>query len=212
MNTCYIACALYCELDFSPENTDYVIAADKGYENLINHNIKPNLILGDFDSYGSIPNEENVLVFPVKKDDTDSALAIEHAYKLGYKKIIVYGGIGGELSHTVANLSLIASYAEKGVTVAFVNGNEVAFGIHNQGAEFSSQASGKISVFSHNERAEGVFEMGLLYTLDNYTLTNKTTLGAGNEFIGVKSKISVKNGTLIIITSKNNFDNYLTID
>ncbi len=209
MNTCYIVCALDSTLDFIPDQGDFVIGADRGYEILKNQQKRIDLVVGDFDSLGKIPTCENIIKFPVKKDDTDSALAIKHAVSLGYKKIVVYGAIGGCLDHTIANLAHIANYTEKGVDISFIDNENIIFALHNSSISFSSEASGRISVFSFNDNSEGVFEKGLLYELDNYTLTNQIPLGVSNEFIGKKAEISVSNGTLIIYTSKNNIK-YLT--
>ena len=210
MNTCYIVCALDCELDFKLDSSDLVIGADGGYLTLVKNKIKPDVVIGDFDSYTGKIGCENIIKFPVKKDFTDSALAIEHAISQGYKKIIVYGAIGGALDHTLANIALIASYTKKFIDIAFVDNDNVAFALHNGKISFSKEARGRISVFSFGDRAESVNEKGLLYELKNATLENNIPLGVSNEFIGKDSSISVLDGTLIIYTSKKNFEKHLT--
>ena len=210
MNTCYIVCALDCSLDFIADKSDLIIGADRGYLTLVKNRIKPNVVIGDFDSYTGKVECESIIKFPVKKDFTDSALAIEYAISEGYKKIIVYGAIGGSLDHTLANIALIANYTEKGIDIAFVDGNKVSFAVYNAKISFSELARGRISVFSFKNKAEGVNEKGLLYELDNASLENIVPLGVSNEFIGEKSEISVKNGILMIYTSKENYEKYLT--
>jgi len=210
MKTCYIVCALDCKLDFFPIKDDLVIGADRGYFTLVKNGFSPDVALGDFDSYKGKVDCENTIVYPVKKDFTDSALAIEYAVQRGYEKILVFGGIGGELDHTLANVALIADYTEKGIDIAFVDGENVLFAIHNSQVMLDKEASGRISVFSFGDKAYGVYESGLLYSLDNATLENRIPLGVSNELVGEKSRISVESGTLLIYTSKNNYENYLT--
>ena len=210
MKTCYIACALDCKIEFTPKEQDLIIGADRGYFTLVENGIKPNVTLGDFDSYDGEIDCENTVVFPVKKDYTDSTLAVKYACEHGYTKIVVFGGIGGELDHTIANLSLVAEYTEKGIDISFIDGKNVLFAIYNSSVSFDEQAKGRISVFSFGDKAKGVDEKGLLYTLDNYELSNRVALGVSNEFIGEKSKISVKEGTLLIYTSRENFEKHLT--
>lgn len=210
MNTCYIACALDCTLDFTPDNTDFVIGADRGYYTLKNQGKRVDLVVGDFDSSQAPLDFENIVKYPVKKDETDGAIAIKHAIEKGYKKIRVYGAIGGLLDHTIAIISVICSYAEKGIDIALIDGENAIFALHNGKICFSNKAKGRISVFSHNDVSKGVCEKGLLYSLDNYDLDNKTSLGSGNSFIGKKAEISVDNGTLLIYTSKENLDYHLT--
>ena len=210
MNICYIACALDCELDFIPDETDLVIGADRGYLTLVKNKIKPNIVIGDFDSYSDKIECDNVITFPVKKDFTDSALAIEYAISQNYKRIIVYGAIGGDLDHTLANIALLANYTEKGIDIAFVDNKNVVFAISNNKISFTSKASGRISVFSFKNKAEGVHEKGLLYELENASLENTVPVGVSNEFIGKNSEIAVEKGTILIYTLKENYEKHLT--
>ena len=120
------------------------------------------------------------------------------------------GGLSGRLDHTLANVAILAKYAEQGIDLSFIDGENVLFAISNGSVAFSSEAEGRISVFSFGNEAMGVFEKGLLYELDNATLENTTPLGVSNEFIGKASQIIVGQGTLIIYTSRKNYENYLT--
>ena len=210
MNTCYIACALDCRLDFKPESGDMIIAADRGYLNLKNHNLVPDIVIGDFDSYTGEIDCKSIKKLPTVKDFTDGEVAIRYGIEQGYKKIVVYGAIGGGLDHTIANISHCAGYTKEGRDISFVDGENVLFAIYNSSVGFSKDAKGRISVFSFGEKAEGVYEMGLFYTLDNYTLDPYVPLGVSNEFVGKESEIRVDNGLLLIYTSKENFENHLT--
>lgn len=210
MNTCYIACALDCVLDFVPDKTDLVIGADRGYFTLVKNGIMPDVAIGDFDSYTGEVKCENIIKYPVKKDDTDSALAIKYAIEKGYTNIIVYGAIGGMLDHTIANISLLGFYTSNNINMAFVDGDNVLFAIKNKTIGFNEEASGRISLFSFLEKSYGVNISGLMYEVENYTLTNDWALGVSNEFVGNDSSISVDNGILLIYTSKENFYLHLT--
>ena len=210
MNTCYICCALDCKVDITPDKNDLIIGADRGYLVLEKNGIKPNVVIGDFDSYEGKIVCDNIIRFPIKKDFTDSELSIKYAIEKGYKNIKIYGAIGGALDHTIANLSLLAKYSKNGVDIAFFDDKNALFAITNSSVKFDSEAKGRISVFSFDDEAFGVFEKGLLYELENATLENQTPLGVSNEFANKESEISVQKGTLILYTSKENFENHLT--
>lgn len=210
MNNCYIVCALDCKLKFVPDKQDYVIGADRGYLNLLKNDIDPDCVIGDFDSYTDNIKCDNIIRYPVKKDFTDSALAIEHAISKGYRKIFVYGAIGGELDHTIANLAILADFTQRGIDIAFIYDENAIFGVSNSKIIFDSEAKGRISVFSFKDRAEGVCEKGLLYELKNASLQNNIPLGVSNEFVGKIAEISVSNGVLLIHTSKENYFDHLT--
>ena len=78
MGICYIIGAGEdCGLDFVPTGDDLVIAADGGYAVTRKAGIRPNLVVGDFDSLGAAPEGECVITLPVVKDVTDTWAAIE---------------------------------------------------------------------------------------------------------------------------------------
>ena len=210
MNTCYIACALDCKLDFKPESGDLIIAADRGYLNLKNNNLTPDIVIGDFDSYSGEIDCERIKKLPTVKDFTDGEVAIKYGIEQGYKKIVVYGAIGGALDHTIANIAHCAGYTKEGIDISFVDGDNVLFAIYNSSVSFSEEARGRISTFAYNKKAEGVYEKGLFYTLDNYVLDPFVPLGVSNEFTGKESEIRVDNGVLLVYTSKENFEKHLT--
>lgn len=210
MNTCYIICALNCKLNFIPDESDFIIAADRGYLTLVKNQIKPDIVIGDFDSYTGKIECESIIKFPVKKDFTDSALAIEHAISKGYKKISVYGAIGGALDHTLANIALLADYTKKGIDISFIDDDNTVFAVYNGKVAFTEEAKGRISVFSYSDISIGVSEKDLLYEINNVMLKSTVPLGVSNEFIDKKSEISVENGVLIIYTAKENYEKYLT--
>ena len=210
MNTCYICCALDCKIELTPDEADLIIGADRGYFVLEKNGIKPSVAIGDFDSYEGEIACEKIIRFPIKKDYTDSELAIKYAIEQGYKSIKIYGAIGGALDHTIANIALLAKYSKHGIDIAFYDDENVLFSITNSGVSFDPNASGRISVFSFGDKAFGVFEKGLLYELDGATLSNINPLGVSNELIGKNATISVENGTLILYTARKNYENHLT--
>ena len=123
---------------------------------------------------------------------------------------ILGGAIGGLIDHTLAIIGEAVKYAEGGVDFAFYSGESSILPLNNGTVRFDKGASGRISVLSHSTVSCGVTIKGLLYTLDNYSLENKVSLGSGNSFIGEEAEISVRDGTLLICTSKNNLENHLT--
>ena len=71
--------------------------------------------------------------------------------------------------------------------------------IKNNYIEFPEGNEGIVSVFAHKDNADGVSESGLLYELDNATLSPDYPLGVSNEFTGNSARISVTNGSICIM-------------
>ena len=79
-----------------------VIAADGGLRHLEAQGLTADLIVGDFDSLGRVPEGDNILRHPVEKDDTDMLLAVRTGLDRGYRIFVLYGGLGGRLDATNA--------------------------------------------------------------------------------------------------------------
>ncbi len=70
----------FAPLQFDPQEEDLVIACDGGLNRLEELGRKPQVIVGDFDSYkGTVPAGEGVLRLPVEKDETDMLFAAKWA-------------------------------------------------------------------------------------------------------------------------------------
>jgi len=194
-------------------NTDYtalvpdralVIAADGGLARLSGLGIKPDIIVGDFDSldnsvsFSAFPTAELIRLNPVK-DDTDTLHAVNLALDRGYTEFRLFGCTGGRTSHTIANIQLLHMLSKRSAVGYLFGNGEVMTAFSDSALNFSSDARGYISVFSLTDQSDGVCETGLRYSLDNYTLKSTDTIGVSNEFTGNPASVSVKNGTLLAV-------------
>ncbi len=200
---CYIVGAgENCGLDFAPKQGDYVIAADGGYKYLQQKGIKADLLIGDFDTLHYKPAHNNVITLNKIKDDTDTLAAVREGIKKGYSNFHIYCGTGGRIEHTLANLQLLASLSQQNLK-CFLFGKDCIITALTKGEiRFNCDATGYISVFAFSDKATGVCIKGLKYQLDNATLINSFPIGVSNEFVGKISSVSVANGTLLIVFSK----------
>lgn len=178
---------------------DYVIAVDGGYAALEAIGVAPDLALGDFDSLGYTPKGVRTCSFPAHKNESDMELALKRVRRRKMDEAVVYGGLGGRLDHTLANLQLFAAYSEKGLSVTAVGVHEqIAFLTGPGTFEIPALEEGTVSVFAMNDRCRGAFEMGLEYPLEECTLTNRTSLGLSNQLKGEAAVVGVEKGTLAI--------------
>ncbi len=190
------------ELLPDPQNY-FVICADNGYAKAEAAGIRPDLIIGDFDSYsGTLPDDIPVLKLPVEKDDTDTGRSLLYAMEQGYRDITIAGGIGGRFDHTMANIQNIFGAVDKGVSVRLISeGNEIT-AVKNGTITIPKHPGHKLSIFALSETAEGVSLSGVYYTLNDYTLTSRYPLGVSNEFLDENAVITVRRGTLLIVISR----------
>ena len=147
METCIIFCAGEFDRLIGPiEDGDLVIAADGGLRHTRHLGIEPDVVLGDFDSLGYVP--EGAVVHPVEKDDTDAMLAVRQGLTRGYRNFVIYGGMDGpRLDHTIANLQTLCFLAQQGARGHLVGLSFAATVIKDEKIAFSPDCGGIFSVF-----------------------------------------------------------------
>ncbi len=182
----------------------FLIAADGGLDRLRARGLTPDLIVGDFDSYGGdFPEGVEIIRHPVMKDQTDMELAVREALRRGAEKLVMYGGLGGRLDHSFANIQLLAMLARRDVQCFLVGKNETVTALCRKKARFSPDFHGTVSVFAYGGTAV-VTETGLLYRLDRAALTDEKPLGVSNEFTGGRAELVIHSGTAIAMWSAEN--------
>ena len=204
MGTCVIFCAAAFDRLLRPlDGEDYIIAADGGLRHTKALGINPHAVLGDFDSLGYTPEGANV--FPVEKDDTDAMLAVRRGLTQGFREFFLYGSLDGpRLDHTVANFQTLQFLADNGAWGYLVGEQTLVTVVKNGTIAFPEGTEGTISVFCLGSDARGVTLEGLYYPLSDGTLTAGFPLGVSNHFTGQEAKISVKEGSLLVLWDRQN--------
>lgn len=184
----------------TPDDSDYVIAADAGYNYCLEGCLIPDLVLGDFDSLGQVPKHPNIIQLPVEKDDTDTMFALKLGLEKGYRRFYMYGALGGARpDHTFANLQSLVFLANRGARGWLFGENYVWTAIKNSCLRI--EGSGDVSVFCPDGKAMGVFLRGLKYPLHDAEISSEFPIGVSNSFAESSAEIEVRNGVLIIMYS-----------
>lgn len=178
---------------------DYVMAVDGGYAHLEAIGRKPDMAIGDFDSLGYVPRGLRVVRKSPHKDESDMELALIRAKAQRFDTVYVFGALGRRVDHTLANLQLFAKFAEQGMDInVFDDYAQLSFLVGPDLLSIPACESGTLSIFAMNDECHGVFERGLEWELDDFTLSNRTSLGLSNEFKGEASIVGVEEGTLAV--------------
>lgn len=203
MKTCYIfGAAEGFPQKFVRKAEDLLIAADGGFSMLQAMKITPDIVLGDFDSLGHEPNfNGKIIKHPIRKDDTDTMLAVKTGLEMGFKRFVLYGCTGKRLDHTIANIQTLCYISSHGGRGYLCGDGFTATAIKDGSLGFKTTANGTVSVFSNETNTTGVDLKGLLFPLNNAEMNFDFPLGVSNEFIGERAEISVKRGTVTVIWS-----------
>ena len=145
-----------------------------------------------------IPKE----IVPVEKDDTDMLAAIRIGLLEGCQEFRIYGGMGGRLEHTLANLQCLIYLKQCSAVGYLMDDKTTAFVMQNETVWFKPEAKGFLSLFSIGEKASGVTIRNLKYEMQDGEITNSFPIGISNEFIGKRSSVTVEQGMLAVILSE----------
>ena len=99
---------------------DYILGVDKGLQFCYEYDIRPDYIVGDFDSLpgeileryrqeGEIP----IRTYNPVKDATDTKIALDKALEEGSTEIWILGATGTRIDHVVCNLQILKEAWEK---------------------------------------------------------------------------------------------------
>ncbi len=188
--------------DFTP---DFILCADGGYDHAKAAGITPDLLIGDLDSISAASDPEiEKIVFPSEKDDTDTGLCLQAAIDRGCRDILIAGGLGGRLDHTISNIQLIVGKSHLADRITIKDKNNTCTVLNSSSITLPRCENQYVSVFSMSDMSYGVSETGVKYPLDKADLPIGSTLGTSNEIIDASGTFSVENGIILVITSDEN--------
>ncbi len=178
---------------------DFYIFCDCGLSHQEKLGVKPDLIVGDFDSHKKPDTDIETIVLPCEKDDTDTVFAIKEAIKRGYKNFILIGVVGGRFDHTLGNISILMMLENQGLKGKIID-DFSEMEIVSRTTAFVEDKFIYFSLLNVSGRAEGVTIKNAKYPLENAQIKSDYPIGVSNEVIkGKTAEISVENGQLLLI-------------
>lgn len=186
--------------NFIYKDFNLIICADKGIENADKAGVKPDVLVGDFDS-SSVRAVKEIIRYPAEKDVTDTEIAVEYAIEKGAEKIVILGGTGGRADHTLANIMLLARTMQKGANIKMLDGTNLFF-VTDKSTVVEKQGFKYMSLFPLFGDVENLTLSGVRYPLDSFLLECNSSLCVSNEIIGKSAKIEFSKGTLLIVLSE----------
>ena len=186
----------------SLQSDDYVIFCDSGLKHLSALQVKPSLIVGDFDSHENPHLDTETIVLPCEKDDTDTVYAMKEAIKRGFDTFLLIGVVGGRLDHTLGNISMLLyldSHGCKGTIIDDYSEMEI---ISSEPAYIEDKYE-FFSLLNITGCAKGITIQNAKYPLNDGEITCEYQYGVSNEVLPGKTAIvSVREGKLLLIKDR----------
>ncbi|HEY2491668.1 MAG TPA: thiamine diphosphokinase [Paenibacillus sp.] len=191
------------------QQNDFIIGADRGALFLIEHGLQPDISVGDFDSI-TVEEKKKVKSYsggiiscdPIDKALSDTELAFEIALKEQPEQILLIGGTGTRLDHTLANIQMLKLSLEHNTSCVILDANNYIT-ITNSTIEVQQRKEYTyVSLLPLSLEVTGVTLKGFEYPLTNATLTLGHSLGVSNRLTADKGTVSIEDGLLLVIQSK----------
>lgn len=192
------------------QNGVVLIAADAGMEFFYRNGMKPDIIVGDFDSVGgealtyfrSQPDIRMQELNPVK-DDTDTEYAIRLAISMGAEQITLLGATGSRLDHVLGNIELLGIGLVEGVPITLLDAsNRIRMIDKGISLRRSEQFGAYVSLIPYTSEVHHLTLSGFKYPLSDYCLKGFCSLGVSNEILEEEAVIAFDGGILLVIESK----------
>ena len=184
---------------------DFIVACDAGYRNAAALGVRPDLIVGDFDSAPQPRTEGDTIVLPHVKDDTDTQYAARWLAEHGFEEVVMLGALGGpRVGHMLATRASGLFLSLHGVrTILADSRSEMHYLLPGRPLELPRRDWMYLSLFALGAPLTGVFERGVYYPLENATLTELDyPLGTSNEFTEPVARLQCGGGHGLVVLTR----------
>ena len=181
--------------------SDKVIGADGGVFTLRDAQIKPDYIIGDMDSFNPLQDvveAGSTLLRMGDQETNDLEKALMLSRNLQAKEVVIAGGTGYRLDHTLKNLSCMQRFNPVFERIVMVDDYCVTTVLPRSFA-FETKPGTIVSLFPLSGRVEGIRTSGLKFELSGEALENGVRDGSSNEAVAGKVTISHESGTLLLM-------------
>lgn len=181
-----------------------IICADGGFHNALKAGLVPDYIIGDFDSVGdlSLVPDKCKLIKYRRQSDTDVEKCVKFALAKGTKELLILGGIGDRLDHSIANIGLLAKYSDRAQLYLFY-GNTYCFAASGEVA-YTARKGETVSVYGLTKNTR-VTSGGLKFKMINENIFLGGKESTSNIASSTQIMLNIKNGKALIVREKNSF-------
>ena len=189
----------YDRIKNSLTQNDFFVFCDGGLKHMDKLGVKPDLIVGDFDSHPNPHMDVETITLPCEKDDTDTFYAVKEAVKRGFEEFLLIGVLGNRFDHTMGNISILLyldSISKKGVIMDDYSEIEIV----SDKPVYVEEGYSYFSLLNMTGCAKGIKIEGAKYPLDDGEITCEYQYGISNEVLpGGNACVSVREGKLLLV-------------
>lgn len=180
-----------------------IICADGGANTAKKMNIRPDYIIGDFDSADSsildfFKDQNTNIIKDQNENKTDLELALSLAESLDPREILIIGAFGDRIDHTLANI-LCLTKIKAGVKAKMID-NKNIIELVEKSTDIYGEKDSIVSIVPLTDVS------GLSYSGMKWLVSNKNTkfgwFGISNKFTKNNANVSLSEGKILVIHIK----------
>lgn len=167
-----------------------VVAVDGGIRHARALGVTPECWIGDFDSSNDelkqIWRDVPCIKHPIEKDETDGELALDYVRKHGATEVVLIGGLGGQMDHSLCHVVQMLQLTNENVSCFASSGDEEAWPLVAGDFHWDFPIGATVSLIGMTA-LEGLTLLGVKWPLAEKMVTFGSSLTMSNEVTAVVS-------------------------
>lgn len=185
----------------------YIIAADSGLDHALAAGLRPHLVVGDFDSVKpetlALAAAEGIEIeqHSPDKDNTDTELALAAARTSRATDVVLLGGGGDRLDHSIAAITALGHQSMAAFTTVSARWDTTMISVLHapRAITFATELDATFSLLALHGACSGIDVDGGLWPLSDAELQPGSSLGVSNRTTANELQIRVRTGVLTVV-------------
>lgn len=182
------------------EGYKFLVGVDGGNNYLSKLGLIPDLAIGDFDSINPTLlkklESKTKVIHLRRQNDTDVEKALKYLIKNNFTDVILLGGTGDRLDHSIANIGFVLKYFDK-IRISIIHYNSILIPLTGK-VELNCWKNEIISLYTFSPETI-VSSQGLKYKLNKTSLMIGKKDSTSNIATGTKVKLIIENGVVCVV-------------
>jgi thiamine pyrophosphokinase len=180
----------------------FIVAADSGLHHAVTLGVKPDVIVGDFDSvhplvlaqYPEVPKK----TYSKHKDLLDLEIALGVVLEKGASSLHILGATGRRFDQSLAALFIAARFKREGIDISLHGQQDIYFLRGPESQRYALNVKQRFSLLSLTDVAV-VSLVNAAYPLNEFALEYGVGLGISNEVKTSPLTVNVHEGLVVLI-------------
>ena len=185
----------------------YIIAADSGLDHAVAAGLRPHLVIGDFDSANpatlawAVAEGIEIERHSPDKDNTDTELALAAARMSGATDVVLLGGGGDRLDHSIAAITTLGHPSMAVFTTVSARWDTTMISVLHapRAITFATELDATFSLLALHGACSGIDVDGGLWPLSDAELQPGSSLGVSNRTTTNELRLRARVGVLTVV-------------